>query len=124
VSLRIYFITFKNTMTRTYPLQVKGGPKSPAPLSRALGCLGGARKNNQQNTALVLQTGQQCLYSAVYMRSGMIVLPMGLNAVLGAFLRKRRLVWRRLITALPAMQELMRAVFRFKRKKTPTSTHW
>jgi len=30
----------------------------------------------------------------------------------------------RLITALPAMHKFMRAVFRFKRKKTPTSTHW
>ena len=71
-----------------------------------------------------MKNPQQCLYSAVYMRSGMIVLPMGLSAVLGAFLRKKRLVWWRLITALPAMHELMRAVFRFKRKKTPTSTHW
>lgn len=54
------------------------------------------------------------------MRSGMIVLPMGLSAVLGAFLRKRRQVWWRLVLALLAMDEFMRAVFRFKRKKTPT----
>ena len=70
-----------------------------------------------------MKNPHQCLYSAVYMRSAMIVLPMGLSAVLGAFLRKRMLVWWRLITALPAMHKFMRAVFRFKRKKTPSSTH-